>query len=158
MKTVLTRNMNGGLDSAVNRVALAAKEGEKVKAMITVPRQIQTHIHEGFEPLLVIAEMVDKHLIIILNAIMDFDDATQQDAHFIDLMKDVVSYALGDTIDELQDGFENGMQDVVILFRENLKGLIEAAAGPEMAPFVGGLGTDQIMSKITAAYTFYRQD
>jgi len=73
-------------------------------------------------------------------------------------MKDVISYALGDTIDELQDGFENGMQDVVILFRENLKGLIEAAAGPEMAPFVGGLGTDQIMSKITAAYTFYRQD
>ena len=73
MKTVLTRNMIGGVDSAENRRALATKEGEKLKALITVPRQIQTHIHEGFEPLLVVAEMVDKHLIIILNAVMDFD-------------------------------------------------------------------------------------
>ena len=65
-------------------------------------------------------------------------------------MRDVIAYSLGDTIDELQDGFENGMQDVVIFQRENLKTLIEASAGPEMAPFIGMLGTDSIMNKLTA--------
>ena len=74
MRTVLTKNMVVSVDTPENRRALAAKEGEKAKAMITIPRQIQSHIHEGFEPLLVAAEMIDKFMIIILNAVMDFDD------------------------------------------------------------------------------------
>jgi hypothetical protein len=44
------------------------------------------------------------------------------------------------------------------VFRENLKALIEASAGPDLAPIVGRMGTDKVMEKITPAYAFYKQN
>ena len=62
-------------DTPENRKKLANKEGDKLKAFITIPEKVQANVHEGFEPLLVSAEMIDKHFILVLNAILDFDDA-----------------------------------------------------------------------------------
>lgn len=64
-------------------------------------------------------------------------------------MKDIISNFVGEWIDEIQDGFVNGMQDVVLFLRENLKKLIESASGPEMAGMMGTLGTDTIMNYVT---------
>lgn len=39
-------------------------------------------------------------------------------------MKDALAYFIGEWVDELQDGFLNGIQDVVMFYRENFKVLI----------------------------------
>jgi hypothetical protein len=71
-------------------------------------------------------------------------------------MKDDVSYFIGEWIEELQDGFVNGMSDVVIFFRENAKVLIEACSGPEMAGMLSAFGTDTMMQYVTLAYSRYQ--
>jgi hypothetical protein len=73
-------------------------------------------------------------------------------------MKGDFSNFIGEWIDETQDGFVNGMQDVVIFYRENLKLMIEAGAGPEMGSMLSGLGTDTIMKYITTAYKTYKEN
>lgn len=67
-------------------------------------------------------------------------------------MNDVIIFFLGELIEELQDGFSNGMQDVVIFLRENILNLIKVGTGPEMSMMVGMLGTDTIMGKVTSYY------
>ena len=72
-------------------------------------------------------------------------------------MKDVLAEAIGEAIDELQDGFVNGMSDVVVFFRSNFRILLEAGAGPEMGSMVAGMGTETIMSYISSGYKRYQE-
>ena len=70
-------------------------------------------------------------------------------------MKDVLSDAIGEWIEELQDGFVNGMSDVVVFYRENFRVLLEAGAGPEMGSMVSSLGVSTVMRYITLAHQRY---
>jgi hypothetical protein len=106
---------------------------------------------------LVSAEIIDTHFIKVINAIMDFDE-NQGDAHFVEHMKDIFANFIGEWIEELQDGFVNGMSDVVVFFRENFKIMIEAGAGPEMGMMMGGIGTDSIMKYVTVGYKRYQEN
>ena len=119
---------------------------------------MEPNIHEGFDPILVSGEIIDIHFTRVLDVILDFNSAQESDEVFIELMKDALTYFIGEWIDELQDGFMNGIQDVVIFFRENFKALIQAGAGPEMGMMIGGMGTDTLMQYVTKAYTRYRQN
>ena len=146
----------GGEDTAEKRKELAEGEATKLKSMLFIPQEIKDHIHEGFEPLLVSEEVVDTHFGRVLDVILDFD-SSKSDAQFIEEMKDALAHFVGEWIEELEDGFHNGMQDVVIFFRENFKTVIEAAAGPDMGMMVAMMGTDTIMNYVTKCYTRYRE-
>lgn len=58
--------------------------------------------------MLVSHEVVDTHFSDLLDVILDFDE-NQSDSIFILDIKDALAYFIGDWIDELQDGFINGM-------------------------------------------------
>jgi hypothetical protein len=75
--------------------------------MFTVPEEIRGHIHEGFEPLLVSEEVIDNHFGRIIDVILDFEGST--DAQFIEEMMDALAFFIGEWIEELEDGFHNGM-------------------------------------------------
>ena len=100
--------------------------------------------------------MIDAHFAKALNLILDFGDSSP-DSQFIEEVKDALILLIGEWIDELQDGFKNGMSDVVIFLRDNFKALIQAGAGPEMGMMIGALGTDTIMNYVTKAYAKYRE-
>ena len=155
-KEVLIKYM-GGEDTPAARKELVDTESEQLKAMFNVPEEIKSHIHEGFEPLLVSEEVIDNHFVRIIDLILDFDSANSTDANFIEEMKDALSFLIGEWIEELEDGFHNGMQDVVIFFRENLKRVVEQAVGPEMGMMVAMMGTDSIMKFITKSYSHYKE-
>lgn len=72
-------------------------------------------------------------------------------------MKDALSYFIGEWIEELQDGFQNGLTDVVVFFRDNFKALLIAGAGPEMGMMVSMMGTDTIMRYVTSANNRYKE-
>ena len=72
-------------------------------------------------------------------------------------MKDALNYFFGETIEELQDGFQNGLQDTVVFLRENILTLIKEGTGPEMSMMVGMLGTNTVMDLITRNYQRYKE-
>lgn len=90
-----------GQDNQESRKALAEGEAKNFKTYLTVPQELVFHVHEGFDPILVTNEVVDTHFLKILNAILDFDETTRSDGEFIESMKDVLSDAIGEAIDEL---------------------------------------------------------
>jgi hypothetical protein len=61
---------------------------------------------------------VDTHFAKAFNLLLDFDESAP-DAQFVELVKDTLIFFIGEWIDELQDGFKNGMSDVVVFLREN---------------------------------------
>ncbi len=73
-------------------------------------------------------------------------------------MKDVLSEFIGEWIDELQDGFVNGMSDVVVFYRENFMTMLEAGGGQEIGASIAGIGTDTIMNYITIGYRRYQRN
>jgi hypothetical protein len=148
-KKVLLDKKLKGQDNPASRKKLIEAEAEKLKNLLFVPDEIKSNIYEGFEPLLVAGDSVDTHLARIMDVILDFDPETRPDSEFIEEMKDALIYFFGDLIEELQDGFSNGMQDVVIFMRENILKLIKEGTGPEMSMMVGMLGTDTIMGIVT---------
>lgn len=157
LKDLLIKEM-GNKDTPENRKKLADKECQKFKDLITIPTEILANIHEGFEPLLVSRDTADIHFIKILNTILDFDEKNRTDEEFINIMTDVLSDFIGEWVDELQDGFVNGMQDAVVFFRENFRVLIEAGAGPEFGPMMGGMGINSLMRYITLGYNKYKEN
>ena len=155
LRNILLNKMDG-VDTPDKRRELAEGEAEKFKSMLFIPGEVVSNVHEGFDPLLVSGEVVDTHFATILDVILDFD-ARRDDSQFIEEMKDALAYFIGEWIDELQDGFMNGMQDVVVFYRENFKVIIRAGAGPEMGEMLGGIGTNTVMQYVTIAFTRYRE-
>jgi hypothetical protein len=88
MKKVLLEFMDNH-DTPEQRITLAARESEKIKATLVIPASIRDNIYEGFDPLLVSREIIDKHLIRVFNTILNFDDSHRTDAEFIDELKSV---------------------------------------------------------------------
>jgi len=125
--------------------------------MLFLPDAVKPNIYEGFDPLLVSGEVVDTHFTRLIDIVLDFDENTRTDAEFIEEMKGALKYFLGEWIDELQDGFQNGMSDVVIFLRENILNIIKESTGPEMGMMIGMLGTDTVMNMITKSYSSYRE-
>ena len=54
-------------------------------------------------------------------------------------------------MDELKDGFENEMQDVVIFLRQNIDKIVKDGLGPEMEMF-SSMATNKIMQEIGSSY------
>jgi hypothetical protein len=104
------------------------------------------------------SEIVDTHFIKILNSILDFDDKNKTDAEFIELMKDEFSDLIGEWIEELQDGFVDGMSDVVVFFRTNFRIMLEVSGGAEMGAMMSTLGLDTVMNYVTLAHRRYREN
>lgn len=73
-------------------------------------------------------------------------------------MKDEFSDLIGEWIEELQDGFVNGMSDVVVFFRSNFKVMLEVGGGPEMGAMIGTMGIEPVMKYVTMAHKRYREN
>lgn len=74
MKVLLLNEMKNQ-DTPENRKALIEREAEKFKSRIIIPESIRSHVHEGFDPLLVSHEIIDKYLAQLFNAVLDFDSS-----------------------------------------------------------------------------------
>ena len=82
---------------------MALKEAAKLKDLLFIPSEIQSHIHEGFDPILVSGDVIDQHFQLILDLVLDFDttNPVNNDAKFIEELKDAFAYFIGEWIEEL---------------------------------------------------------
>ena len=70
-------------------------------------------------------------------------------------MKLVLSNFIGEWVEELQDGFVDGMSDVHKFFRENFRIMLEVAGGPSMGGMISGMGTDSMLTAVINSYKSY---
>jgi hypothetical protein len=75
----LIREFKGESDTPEVRKRLAEREATKLKTYLTVPAEVRDHVYEGFEPLMVAGEVIDKHFILVLNSILDFNESRSDD-------------------------------------------------------------------------------
>jgi len=113
-----------GVDTPEKRQMISKKESLMFEKNIFIPEAIKGNVIEGFEPLMVSAEIIETNITTIINMILDFDESTSE-VSFMKSMKDTMTSFVGELIDELKDGFTSEMTDVVIFFRENIKKGIE---------------------------------
>lgn len=154
LKSVLLKEMDNK-DTPENRKSLAEREKENLLPLIIIPREVEANVHEGFEPLTVSSDILDTYMIKFINVILDHDDKTTPDAVFVENLKSTLVWFIGEWIDELQDGFVNGMQDVIIFFRKNLEKVLTEMGGPEMGMMISMMGTETSMTFIINSYKTY---
>lgn len=53
---------------------------------------------------------------------------------------------IGEWIEELEDGFENGRDDVITFFKQNISIMLEVAGGPAMGGMISMMGTGQVLN------------
>lgn len=68
---------------------------------ITLPDQIKGNVFEGFDPLVGSADIINKHMILIINCIMDFDHNKRSEAEFANEIRKVFFMFIGEWIDEI---------------------------------------------------------
>ena len=154
LKEVLIREM-GGKDTLENRKKLAERESAKLKACLFIPEQIKNNVHEGFDPILVVSDIIDDNFLSIFDFIMD--DYQGSESEQIRTLIRKFQLLLGEVVDELKDGFENEMQDTSVFLKENIDNLVKMGVGEEMAMF-SGMFTTKVMEHMSQAYVMYNQE
>ena len=137
---------------------MAVREAEKYKAYLIIPEDVRENIYEGFDPIIASSDLIDSHFERIINSILDFDDAQRSDTEFIEMIKDRMADFIGELTEELQDGFHNGLSDVILFFRANVRVQLEVAGGPEMGGMMSAMGLEKAMNLITNAHQNYLQN
>jgi len=114
---------------------------------------VKGHVHEGFDPLLVSRDVIDDHLYKLLDITLDFDDKKDAEQKYLSDIKVALEDFIGEWVDEMQDGFEDGMTDVVRFFKDNSQ---HAMQGGELEMMMTMMGTETIMKYISGAYQSYK--
>lgn len=60
---------------------------------------------------------------------------------------------VGTLIEEIEDGFIDGLKDVLAFFKENVSAFVKAASDPQRAILATVMGVPPIMKFIEQAYT-----
>jgi hypothetical protein len=133
--------------------------------MLSMPESLETKVFEGFEPILVSEDVIDDNMINFIDIVMDSSPNSsgnlseeQIAIEFGIKIKKQTIHFIGEWIDELKDGFTDGMTDTVFFFRENINNSMKKAGGEEMGAMLEGFGTDMIMGYITKAYNEYTSE
>lgn len=74
------------------------------------------------------------------------------------MMQDCMAEFIGELTEELQDGFHNGLSDVILFYRANVRIQLEVAGGPEMGMLLSSMGLEKAMGLITSAHQRYSQN
>eukprot|EP00351_Strombidinopsis_sp_SopsisLIS2011_P001901 CAMPEP_0116881666 /NCGR_PEP_ID=MMETSP0463-20121206/13750_1 /TAXON_ID=181622 /ORGANISM="Strombidinopsis sp, Strain SopsisLIS2011" /LENGTH=92 /DNA_ID=CAMNT_0004533783 /DNA_START=1537 /DNA_END=1815 /DNA_ORIENTATION=+ len=90
---------------------------------MSVPEELKSAIHEGFDPCLMSIEYLEENIPSLLDTLLDCDSAS-----FLDVMKARMIQFTGGLVSEIEDGFVNGSDDVFPFLKENLMAFNKIAA------------------------------
>ena len=135
-----TNNCEGSVD-ALSKV-FAKQICDKLKT-----EGVKDSIHEGFEPVMNIQDVLEKSLAVGIEKILQ-GGAGQGFAAFYPAIKEQAIDALGKSVEEIEDGFVNGEADVLKFIEYNINEYNKASAGP---PPPGDNGMAERMMKMKGA-------
>ena len=89
-----------------------------------------------------------------LDQFLDFQGS---DEDFVQLLKRLATQFIGQYIGEVEDGFIEGLNDILPFIQENLKALIRVSCDPSKAPMAEMMGVPPIMAFVNRAYADYQK-
>lgn len=91
-------------------------------------------IYEGFDPTIALQDPLEKHLVNVFHKIMSINSNLDW-ASFSEQLKPTMVKSLGETIEELADGFQNGEEGVFKFFSTNMMEYYKKTLPPEQMAF-----------------------
>ena len=116
--------------SKEGRQRMVDKAITKIKQNVSMSDKVRDSIYEQFDPLLITTEIVEKNAPSILDAIIDYEG---DDAGFIKVVKERSGDLIVKIITDIQEGFIEEFNDVLVFFKETISGLLDQAAEPPQA-------------------------
>ena len=101
-------------------------------------------------------EMFEEKFPQIVDGILDFQGQNKND--FIDLVNKRCTGFVGQYVAEVEDGFIEGVPDIMVFIRENIKAMMRAACDPAKAAMAEMMGVPPIMAYINRALERYQTE
>ena len=120
-----------------------------LKTVCSIPDESRDSIYNEFDPVLITMECVEKMMYKMFDDILDYDG---DDAGFIKMFKDNNAALIVKIISEIEDGFIEGINDVLVFLRVNMCNILMAAAPPAQAATAKGIAIPCIMKFIEKSW------
>jgi len=72
------------------------------------------------------------------------------------MINDMATDLIGQYVSEVEDGFIEGVPDIIVFLRENIKALFKAACDPSKAAMAVMMGVPPIMAYVNRALERYQ--
>lgn len=97
------------------------------KETICLPEASRDSIYEQFDPVLIATEILESKVYTIFNELLDYDG---DDPGFVKLVRERGAELMVKIITEIEEGFIEGINDVLPFIKANVEGLLMASAPP----------------------------
>ena len=124
---VLKAELPDGGKNKEDRKRMVDKAFNVLKTVCSIPDESKDSIYNEFDPVLITMECVEKMMYKMFDDILDYDG---DDAGFIKMFKDNNAALIVKIISEIEDGFIEGINDVLVFLRVNMSNMLMAAAPP----------------------------
>lgn len=145
---VIRSYMDDEGQTKVSQDKLVSQMIEKLKKLLHIPQQSRDCIYEEFDPVLMINELVESNLAKVLKRVLEFEG---EDKDFIDMVKRESQTLIGLLVEEIEDGFIEGMNDLLPFLRQNVVEIMTAMSDPKKVGLVVALGVNPVMKYIESA-------
>lgn len=115
---------------------MADKAMNALRQTISLPAESRDSIYEQFDPVLITNEILEGSIYDAFEQLMVYEG---DDAGFIALVKKLSGDVIVKVISEIEEGFIEGINDVLVFFKANMNNLIMAAAPPQQANMAKGM-------------------
>ena len=125
-----------------DRKRLMDKAFAILQDVLRLPEECKNSIYEEFDPVLLTTECVEKWMYKAFDDILDYDG---DDAGFIKMLKERNADLIVKIISEVEEGFIEGINDVMVFIRISCSNVLMAAAPPAQAATAKGIAIPCIM-------------
>ena len=138
-----------------SRDKLSQQTVSALKDLIHLSDKSREAIYEEFDPVLILNESVEANLPRMLELVLTFDG---NDEEFVDELKAEGKLIIGEAVGDIEEGFIEGLNDVIPFLKENVSVIIKAATDPAKAALAAMMGVPPIMKYIESTYQQYQKD
>lgn len=97
---------------------------------------------------MIIKEIADQEFSVLFDMILDFNGSDQD---FVAMLKRESTRVIGTIVSEIEDGFIEGLNDVLPFLKSNVTEFVKSACAPAQAIMATVMGVPPIMAYIESA-------
>jgi len=107
-----------------------------LKQATVLPQESRDSIYEQFDPVLITNEIIERELPRCVDAVLDYEG---DDAGFIAMLRRESASVIVKVVAEIEEGFIEGINDVLLFLKANFINLLMVSAPPQQANMAKGI-------------------
>eukprot|EP01022_Parablepharisma_sp_SALTPOND_P022652 TRINITY_DN461_c0_g1_i1.p2 TRINITY_DN461_c0_g1~~TRINITY_DN461_c0_g1_i1.p2 ORF type:complete len:537 (-),score=80.19 TRINITY_DN461_c0_g1_i1:3672-5282(-) len=147
----------GGQFTAETRKTVCRNVIEELKSAIIVPGEIKKNMLPGFEPISAIERILERYFNEFMLELVEFDRYRNR-ARFSERIRFLLIRMIGESISELNEGFNNEYADVDILIKHNTGLLLKKIDSDGLGVLLDYLVSAPLHNFIERSYKLYKEE